>query len=85
MLKYRKETIDICDVPHNCGVLTIVLCEFYNMKLNFVKIAFYEVGMPRAHAEHTYRHRLELLLATLAGAAQGFPLPTISYRIDHAQ
>lgn len=47
--------------------------------------AIAEAGMRRAHAEHTYRHRLELLLATLAGTAQGFPLPTISYRVDHAQ
>ncbi len=31
----------------------------------------------RAHAEHTYRMRLELLLDTLAGRAQGFPLPSI--------
>jgi spore maturation protein CgeB len=32
-------------------------------------------GKRRAHAEHTYRHRLELLLATLAGTERGFPCP----------
>ena len=32
-------------------------------------------GMRRAHAEHTYRLRLELLLATLDGQGYGFPLP----------
>jgi len=32
-------------------------------------------GHARAHAEHTYRHRLELLLATLAGQAAAFPIP----------
>jgi spore maturation protein CgeB len=30
----------------------------------------------RALAEHTYRMRLELLIHTLAGRAQGFPLPS---------
>ena len=35
----------------------------------------------RAQAEHSYRHRLELLLATLGGSAQGFPAPVIGYRI----
>jgi spore maturation protein CgeB len=29
----------------------------------------------RAHAQHTYQLRLELLLDTLAGNAQGFPIP----------
>ena len=47
--------------------------------------AIAEAGRRRAHAEHTYRHRLELLLATLAGTARGFPPPTIDYRVDHAQ
>ncbi|HEY3488863.1 MAG TPA: glycosyltransferase [Candidatus Deferrimicrobiaceae bacterium] len=36
-----------------------------------------EAGMRRAHAEHTYRHRLKLLLATLAGKERGFPMPSI--------
>jgi spore maturation protein CgeB len=35
-----------------------------------------EAGRRRAHAEHTYRHRLELLLATLAGHKRGFELPS---------
>lgn len=30
----------------------------------------------RALAAHTYRHRLDLLLSTLAGAGRGYPLPT---------
>jgi spore maturation protein CgeB len=34
-------------------------------------------GMQRAHQEHTYRHRLALLLATLEGKAGGFPLPAL--------
>jgi len=40
-----------------------------------------EIGlaaMKRAHGEHTYRHRLELLLTTLAGREKGFPVPKIS-------
>jgi spore maturation protein CgeB len=32
-------------------------------------------GMRRAHAEHTYRLRLALLLDTLAGKSNGFCLP----------
>ncbi|BAL23240.1 glycosyltransferase [Azoarcus sp. KH32C] len=31
-----------------------------------------QAAMRRAHAEHTYRHRLELLLDTLAGKQKGF-------------
>ncbi len=34
-----------------------------------------EAGKRRAHAEHTYRHRLDLLLETLSGTGRGFPLP----------
>ena len=37
-----------------------------------------EAGRLRAHAEHTYQLRLELLLATLAGTAQGFTIPDCS-------
>jgi spore maturation protein CgeB len=37
--------------------------------------AIAEAGRLRAHAEHTYQLRLELLLDTLAGNAQGFPIP----------
>lgn len=36
-----------------------------------------KAGQRRAYAEHTYHHRLELLLATLAGREKGFPLPDI--------
>lgn len=36
-----------------------------------------QAGMRRAHAEHTYRLRLDLLLSTLAGNARGYPLPKI--------
>lgn len=36
-----------------------------------------QAGMQRAHAEHTYRLRLDLLLSTLAGNARGYPLPKI--------
>lgn len=43
--------------------------------------AIAEAGQRRAQAEHSYRHRLELLLATLGGSAQGFPVPVIGYRI----
>lgn len=32
----------------------------------------------RALAEHTYRHRLELLLDTLAGRASAFPMPSLN-------
>jgi len=35
-------------------------------------------GKKRAFAEHTYRHRLERLLETLAGRENGFPMPDIS-------
>ena len=37
-----------------------------------------EAGMRRAHAEHTYRLRLDLLLSTLAGNARGYPLPELT-------
>jgi spore maturation protein CgeB len=37
--------------------------------------AIAEAGRLRAHAEYTYSHRLTLLLDTLAGNAQGFPVP----------
>lgn len=39
-------------------------------------------AMRRAHAEHTYRHRLELLLATMDGRARGFSMPDIRYCED---
>lgn len=36
-------------------------------------------GKLRAERDHTYAHRLNLLLATLAGDASGYPLPNIKY------
>jgi len=36
-----------------------------------------QAAKKRAHAEHTYSMRLDLLLDTLAGRARGFPLPFI--------
>lgn len=41
--------------------------------------AIARAGQARARREHTYAHRLELLLATLAGDATGYPLPSIQY------
>ena len=46
--------------------------------------AIAEAGMRRAHSEHTYRHRLELLLDTLKGNAAGYPLPAIEWTIGNA-
>ncbi len=43
-----------------------------------------EAGRRRALAEHTYRHRLELLLATLAGKATGVSCSMIDYGVEHA-
>jgi spore maturation protein CgeB len=37
-----------------------------------------EAGMRRAHAEHTYLLRLQLLFDTLAGKERGYPQPRIS-------
>lgn len=37
--------------------------------------AIADAGQRRAYAEHTYRHRLELLLETLAGREKGFEFP----------
>jgi spore maturation protein CgeB len=45
--------------------------------------AIADAGQRRAHVEHTYRQRLELLLATLAGQALGYPIPDIRYQHDH--
>lgn len=42
-----------------------------------------EAAMRRAHAEHTYRHRLEMLFETLAGAKKGFLMPSIGYRVGN--
>lgn len=39
-------------------------------------------GQQRAFAEHTYRHRLRLLLDTVANQAHGYPVPNISYPSD---
>jgi spore maturation protein CgeB len=43
-----------------------------------------EAAMRRAHSQHTYQHRLELLLETLAGKQRGFGAPTIECRVDDA-
>lgn len=37
-----------------------------------------EAGKRRAHKEHTYEHRLKMLLDTLAGKERGYPLPVIT-------
>ncbi|QRX84562.1 glycosyltransferase [Glaciimonas sp. PAMC28666] len=39
-----------------------------------------EAGMGRAHKDHTYALRLEMMLGTLAGTSDGFPVPQIQYR-----
>lgn len=41
--------------------------------------AIAEAGMKRAYAEHTYELRLNLLLDTLAGKMNGYPIPAINY------
>jgi spore maturation protein CgeB len=41
-----------------------------------------DAGRVRALAEHTYYHRLEVLLETLAGRARGFPVPDIHCRVN---
>jgi spore maturation protein CgeB len=38
-------------------------------------------GMRRAHAQHTYALRLQLLLDTLGGRATGFPIPRFEYGV----
>jgi spore maturation protein CgeB len=43
-----------------------------------------EAAQRRALAEHTYRHRLGLLLDTLGAKAKGFPVPVIKYLTSHA-
>ena len=43
-----------------------------------------EAGMRRAHAEHTYALRLQLLLDTLAGRSKGFPMPNFAYQFGYA-
>jgi spore maturation protein CgeB len=40
-----------------------------------------EAGMQRAHAEHTYALRLQLLLDTLGGRAAGFSMPRLEYGV----
>lgn len=46
--------------------------------------AIAEAGMRRAHAEHTYALRLQLLLDTLGGRGTGFPMPNVEYRVGNA-
>jgi len=41
--------------------------------------AIAEAGMRRAHAEHSYMLRLQLLIDTLGGKAAGYALPQIRY------
>jgi spore maturation protein CgeB len=36
-------------------------------------------GWERAHRDHTYERRLQLLLATVSGQEKGFPLPSIGW------
>jgi spore maturation protein CgeB len=36
-----------------------------------------EAGLKRATAEHTYTHRLKLLMETVSGCSQGYPQPKI--------
>jgi spore maturation protein CgeB len=43
-----------------------------------------DAGMRRAHAQHTYNHRLSLLLETLAGRARGYPRPDLRSEPVHA-
>lgn len=43
------------------------------------RLAVGDAAMTRAHSEHTYFHRLELLLATLAGREKGFPIRFKNY------
>ncbi|MCK6395842.1 glycosyltransferase [Zoogloea sp.] len=38
-----------------------------------------EAALRRAHAEHTYEHRLSLLLNTLSGKESGFPMPRLAW------
>lgn len=43
-----------------------------------------QAGMRRAHVDHTYTHRLNLLLATLAGQEKGYTIPNVECRISNA-
>lgn len=43
--------------------------------------AIAESGQLRAKAEHAYEHRLELLLATMAGLARGYSMPKITHQV----
>jgi spore maturation protein CgeB len=36
-------------------------------------------GLERAHKEHTYDHRISLLIDTVFGLSNGYPLPDIAY------
>jgi spore maturation protein CgeB len=51
----------------------------YWLPRNDERHAIAKAGMKRAYAEHTYRHRLELLLATMEGCAKGYPVPGIDF------
>ncbi len=39
------------------------------------RVAIAEAGMRKAHSEHTYRLRLQLLIDTLSGSERGYPIP----------
>jgi len=49
----------------------------YWMPRDDERLAIGKAARRRAHAEHTYRMRLNLMLDTVAGRATGFPLPSI--------
>lgn len=51
----------------------------YYLRHEAERLAIGRAGSVRAARQHTYSHRLKLLLDTLAGAATGFPLPSIGY------
>jgi spore maturation protein CgeB len=42
--------------------------------------AIASAGMRRAHSDHTYTHRLSLLISTAMQSESGYPMPTVRYR-----
>lgn len=48
------------------------------------RYAVAQAGMRRAHAEHTYTLRLQLLLDTLEGRGSGFPMPEVENEVSNA-
>ena len=59
------------------GISDLVRKIDYWLERDDERQAIAQAGKSRAHSEHTYRLRLELLLATLAGRERGFPMPSI--------